>query len=151
MFKSTSLSAMPRCVALLLIVCGLISTLLACQEPPPPPPPSDPPEITAPEVICGAPTEAMRANAAYDVAFPVIQRVTVRIEDPQRDLLAESVRGEINGYPIPTLTDDDADLVYEWSPPAAQPPLVCKGEIVVRFEAEDLDGNKARLEEILTK
>lgn len=120
----------------------------ACSEPEPEPP-SDPPVLEAPEVECGPATAEMAQ--AYDIDYPVILSVSVQVSDPQRDLVEDSVRGEVNGYPIPLLTDDDADLRYTWTPPSELAPMVCRGEVVVRFEARDLDENTAEITEILTK
>ncbi len=123
----------------------------ACKEEEEPPPPSDPPEITAPEVTCGPATDAHKAATYEDYALPVVQEVSVQISDPQRDLLDASVRGEINGFPLPSLTDDDADLRYVWTAPVDGAPIACKGDMVLRFWAEDLDENKAELSEIIAK
>lgn len=127
-----------------------LTTSLGCEEEEPPPP-SDPPELSAPEVTCGQPTEAQLAIVYDGYDSDVIQTVSVVIEDPQRDLLEESVRGEVNGLPLSTLTDDDTDLRYVWTAPQDEAPIACGGEIVLRFWAEDSDGNKAELTEIITK
>lgn len=125
----------------------LAALAISCGEEPEPPPPSTPPEVTAPALECGEVSEQM--NALYDVDYPVIQTVSVEVSDPERDLV--SVSGAVNGYPMVELTDDDADLRYEWTPPSELDPMVCKGEVVLRFEARDLDGNTTELVEIITK
>ncbi len=122
----------------------------ACEEEEPPPP-SDPPVLSGAEVTCGKPTEAQIAAAYEGYDLDVVQTVSVEIDDPQRDLLDDSVHGEINGLPIASLTDDDADLRYVWTAPTDEAPIACQGEIVLRFWAADLDGNTADLTEIISK
>lgn len=137
------------------LLCSLFATsflmLSACKEEEEPPPPSDPPEITAPEIICGPVSDAQKAATYDEYAQPVVQSISVQIEDPQRDLLDASVRGELNGLPLPTLTDDDADLRYVWTVSSQSAPIACKGDMVLRFWAQDLDENKAELTEIIKK
>lgn len=135
------------------LLCGALLLLFgtACKEEEPPPPPSDPPVISSPEVTCGPATAEQKAATYEEYALPVVVQVSVQIEDPQRDLLDASVRGELNGFPIPTLTDDDADLRYVWTAPVNSAPIACKGELVVRFWAADQDENKAELTEIIKK
>ena len=128
-------------------VCVLVVT--ACGEEEEPPPPSTPPTIEAPQVECGELGEEM--SALYDLDYPVLQQVSVEVSDPERDLLDASLRGSVNGYPMTGFTDEDADLRYTWTPPEGLDPMVCQGEVVLRFMARDLDGNVAELNEIVTK
>ncbi len=139
---------MPHPVCVLICALGLSLALTACgEEEEPPPEPSTAPEVTAAEVVCGAVPDG--ADTLYDYDYEVIQEVSVQVVDPERDLL--TVEGEVNGYPIPELTDDDADQRYTWTPPAELDPLVCRGDVVLRFRAIDLDDNVAELSEIVTQ
>lgn len=133
---------------LLLLLSSAVT--MGCEEEEPPPP-SDPPVLSAAEVTCGKPTEAQLAVVYDGYDSDVIQTVSVMVEDPQRDFLEESVRGEVNGLPITSLTDDDADLRYVWTAPQDEAPIACGGEIVLRFWAEDSDANKAELTEIINR
>lgn len=135
---------------MLLLVGALLVISTGCKEEEPPPP-SDPPMLSAPEVTCGSPSEAQLAIVYDGYDADVIQTVSVIVEDPQRDYLEETLRGELNGLPLTTLTDDDADLRYVWTAPQDEAPIACGGEIVLRFWVEDSDGNKAELTEIVTR
>ena len=139
--------SLPRlCLGLLTLF-----ALSGCEEEEEPPPPSDPPVIAEPMIECGEVTDAQRAATYEEYDLAVVREVSVMISDPQRDLLDDSVRGELNGLPLETLTDQDADLRYVWTAPVEGAPIACAEEMVVRVVAEDLDGNRAELVEILKK
>lgn len=112
---------------------------LGCSEEPE----SAAPKISTPEIQCGdAPTSSF-------VDGQVIRELSVRVEDADRDLV--EVKANLNGYDIETLTDDDADLSYNWTPEGGLDPMLCKGQIAVRIEALDSEGNVTILNEIITK
>lgn len=101
------------------------------------------PKISTPELQCGqAPTSSF-------VDGQVIRELSVMVEDADRDLV--SVKANLNGYDIEALTDDDADLRYNWTPEGSLDPMLCKGQIAVRVEAVDSEGNVTILNEIITK
>lgn len=138
------LCSSPRVLFAGVILASLFSVACGEEEPPPP---STPPELSAAQVTCGEVSAEMAAK--YDVDYPVIQEVSVQVTDAERDLV--SVSGNVNGYPITELTDDDADLRFTWSPPNSLEPMVCRGEIVLSFQATDFDNNVSELAEIIEK
>ena len=84
-------------------------------------------------INCGtAPTDSF-------VDVPVIRELAASVEDPDRDLV--SISGSIDGILIDELTDDDADRVYNWTPPTSLDPMRCDGTVTVRLQATDQAGN----------
>ena len=141
---------MRMCIPSRMMLGAILTTSLlsiGCGGEEEPPPPSTPPELSAPQVTCGDATSEMAAK--YDVDYPVILEVSVQATDAERDLVL--VTGNVNGYPITELTDDDADLRFTWSPPNSLEPMVCRGEIVLSFQATDNDDNVSDLAEIIEK
>jgi hypothetical protein len=78
----------------------------------------------------------------------VVSAVSVQVDDPDRDLV--SVDGRVNGIQI-TLTDDDADGRFAWSPPESSEPLTCLGDFVVRVTATDKAGNTSTKTDVISK
>lgn len=101
------------------------------------------PEISDVQIKCGP------APSSSYVDQEVVAELSVKIEDADRDLVR--VTANINGYNISELTDDDADLRYNWSPPNSLDPMLCKGELTVRVEATDNEGHVTLLSETVTK
>lgn len=101
------------------------------------------PTISQPEINCGDPP----SDSFVDVQ--VIRELSVKVEDPDRDLL--KVTANLNGYAIEALTDDDADQRFNWTPEANLDPMICKGQISVQIQAEDAEGNITVLSDVITK
>lgn len=112
------------------LLAGLASA--ACEEEKP----QSPPTIGEITVECGQPRRAGE--------YPEIASFTVAISDPERDLVASSIKGVVNGIPMTGFADPDADEKFSWTPPAeTEPPMVCRGEFTIVVEAADLGGRSA--------
>jgi len=109
----------------------MAATLMACGNQDDVPAP----ELLTPAIACGA------AEDPDFATFNVIQEVSVRVEDPDRDLV--SVTGVLGGLLLGELTDIDADRFYTWTPPMGQDAIACPPEtrFVVTITATDLAGN----------
>lgn len=119
----------------------ILATLAACAEDPVEPP--KPPVLTAAQITCAA------APQGSNVDYEVVREVSVLVEDEDRDLL--TVTGTLNGIQMGALEDPDADQRFNWTPPTTLDPIVCKGDITVRFEGKDQAGNLGELVEIIKK
>lgn len=98
--------------------------------------PQSAPVIGDVTVTCGEP----RRTGEY----PEIAEFTVSISDPERDLVASSIKGTVNGIEMSGFADPDADEKFSWAPaPETEPPMACRGEFTVRIEAADLGGRVA--------
>ena len=75
----------------------------------------NPPEIDAPTVSCSTPPSDSYAET------DIVSEISVRVQDPDRDL--KSVTASANGVMLGTLTDDDADQRFNWSPPLGFGPV----------------------------
>ena len=78
----------------------------------------------------------------------VVKTVSVVVEDPDRDLVG--VEGRVNGIQL-TMTDDDADQLFTWSPPASSEPLACSGEFFIQITATDNAGNTSTKSNVIEK
>ena len=106
-------------------------------------PTGSPPAISDVQLRCGP------APQGSFVDQDVILELSARVEDPDRDLT--EVKALLNAYVISALTDDDADLRYNWTPEPGLDPMLCKGQITVRVEARDSEGRVTILDEIISK
>jgi hypothetical protein len=97
----------------------------------------NPPEIDAPTVTCGAPPDDSYAET------DVVTEISVRVQDPDRDLPSEGVSASANGLMLGELSDDDGDQRFNWTPPVGSGPIICRGTLSVRVVAEDVRGNAA--------
>lgn len=114
-----------------LILCGSLLILgTACGDDVPPEP-----EMTGLQFACSDTGAGMHLDS-----------LVVTVTDPNRDLV--SVRGTINGAQI-TLTDEDADQQFTWSPPDGAAPVACSGEFVVSLTAHDKAGNQTTLYKVV--
>jgi hypothetical protein len=78
----------------------------------------------------------------------VVSAVTADVDDPDRDLVG--VEGRVNGIQI-TMTDDDADREFTWSPPSSSEPLACTGDFFVQITAVDKAGNSSTKSAVVEK
>ena len=122
---------------LVLIVLSTLAVSLssACGDAPPEP------ELSGLRVDCAASSDP-------DVDGEVVEEVSVKVTDPNRDLIG--VSGTINGVAI-TLGDDDADQRFSWSPPDNGQPMVCSGQLEVSVTAVDQAGHQASTFRIVEK
>lgn len=123
-----------------LVLCALVYWC-GCSE--------EAPELSKPPAITGAQIVCQAAPQGSNVDYEVVREVSVQVEDPDGDLL--SVTGTLNGIQLGELEDPDADLRYNWTPPMGLDPIICKGDLTLRFEADDRAGNVGELVEIVTK
>ena len=111
-----------------------ISALAACKKEEPPP--TFPPEVPSASVTCG---DASGEDAK------VVEEVGITITDADRDLVPSSIHVTVNGVPIDTPTDDDADDVYTWTPPTSwNPPMVCRGIFQFIVSVRDAEGHEVQ-------
>ncbi|MEM1350550.1 MAG: hypothetical protein AAGI01_18460 [Myxococcota bacterium] len=96
------------------------------------------PELLTPAIACSPPAQGDFAT------FNVISEVSVRVEDPDRDLV--SVTGVLGGVLLGELTDVDADRFYTWTPPMDQDAIACPPDarFVVTITATDQAGNSTQ-------
>ncbi len=97
----------------------------------------NPPDIDAPTVTCGAPPDGSYAET------DIVTEISVRVQDPDRDLSTEGVSASANGTMLGELSDDDADQRFNWTPPVGFGPIICRGTLSIRVVAEDVRGNGA--------
>jgi hypothetical protein len=121
---------------LLVLTSSIAFLAAACGDDVPPEP-----EISELDLACADSSQS-------GVDSQVLESVSVLVTDANRDLVG--VDGTINGLQI-TLTDDDADERFTWSPPDEDEPMACSGEFVVSLSAFDEAGNTVNLYEIVEK
>lgn len=78
----------------------------------------------------------------------VVSTVSADVSDPDRDLVG--VEGRVNGVQL-TLTDDDADERFTWSPPESSVPLACAGDFFIQITAADKAGNTTTRSTVINK
>lgn len=100
----------------------------------------EPPSISNVAITC-----AEDSNRSVGL---VVEALAARVSDEDRDLV--SVDGRINGLAV-TLSDEDADQRFEWSPPESSEPLACSGDFFVELTARDSAGNTATKSNVITK
>ena len=97
---------------------------------------------TEPPTIVGA---SLECEDDIDEDYQVVSKVLIEITDADRDLVATTIKGTVNGLMMEEFTDPDADERYEWIPSGAfDPPMVCRGEFTIIVEASDLEGQTSR-------
>ncbi len=89
------------------------------------------PKISDLQVVCAASSDS-------GVDGKVLDTLSVKVTDPNRDLIG--VNGTLNGAQM-TLTDDDADLHFSWTPPGNAEPVACSGDFTVSIDAVDQAGH----------
>ena len=98
--------------------------------------PTFPPTIESAQVTCG---DASGEDAQ------VVQEIGVKITDPDRDLLTDSILVTANGLVLEGLSDDDADDIYTWSPPTSwNPPMICRGIFQFIVQVRDAEGHEVK-------
>ena len=120
---------------------ALFVMFAACGEEPEPAP--KPPVMSMGQITCVA------APQGSNVDYEVVREVSVMAQDEDRDLLG--VTGTLNGIQMGSLEDPDADQRFNWTPPMGLDPIICDGDLTLRFEATDQAGNVVELVEIITK
>jgi hypothetical protein len=121
---------------LLVLTSSIAVFAAACGDDVPPQP-----DMTELELACADTTQS-------GVDSQVLEAISVMVTDADRDLVG--VDGTINGVQI-TLTDDDADERFTWSPPDDAEPIACSGELVVSLNAVDKAGHTANLYKVVEK
>lgn len=96
-----------------------------------------PPQVTDPQVTC---------QASEDEAIegrPVVRQVSVRIQDPDRDLKLEegaSVPGQFAGNRV-RFSDSDGDGKFVWKVSSELDRIICEGQFNIGVQARDRKGH----------
>ncbi len=94
-----------------------------------------PPEASNPEVTC----ERVDDDG---IEGPVVQEVSLRIQDPDRDLQTDEgrIEGTIDGIFV-SFSDSDADGRFTWEAAPEYNPLRCDGQFRIVVSPSDQKGN----------
>lgn len=106
---------------------------------------STPPIVDQAQVECGMSKDA-------EVDREVVTKVSVRVTDPDRDLVTQdgAIKGTFNAIRI-ELTDPDADSRYSWEPGDDAQRMICEGQFTLRLTARDQAGNETPYERDIDK
>ncbi len=101
-----------------------------------------PPTIEEPQMSC-------ETIDGVNDGDPVVTSVSVRVTDPDRDLVTndnDALDGRFEGLPI-ELTDEDADQRFTWEASDERNGIECEGTKRLRVEASDSEGRETVFDE----
>ncbi len=102
----------------------------------------DPPVIEEPDLVCDT-------VDGVNGGDPVVTSVSVRVTDPDRDLVTNdngALEGTFEGLPI-ELTDEDADKRFTWEPSDERNGIECQGTHPLVVEARDAEGRETTFDQ----
>jgi hypothetical protein len=105
----------------------------------------EPPTIEEPQIGCEA------VDGVND-GDPVVTSVSVRVTDPDRDLVTDegALTGTFEGLAI-ELTDEDADQRFSWEPSDERSGIECQGTHQLMVEARDAEGRETIFDEEISR
>lgn len=125
----------------LLVTIPFLFLSLSCEEEEVPPP--IPPVVKDAKVSC-------KEDSKFD--FPLVDKITINISDPDRDLVVESFIASVNGVSMNLEDGADVDDVFEWKPPTSwDPPMICKGDFRISVQAMDAEKLVTKKRFVITK
>lgn len=84
---------------------------------------------------------------------PVVTSVSVRVTDPDRDLVTnddDALEGTFEGLAI-ELTDENADQRFSWEPSEDRRGIECQGTHQLVVEARDAEGRETTFDQEISR